>query len=104
MKEIFVSMAHTEGFVVSEEALENFEIRCAKERKLSSFGNGRTVRNILDETIDRHALNYGKGVLSKKESTTANDVPEELKTWRNDKLKFVLCGCDVPTTVNKAVL
>lgn len=104
MKEIFVAMAHAEGFVVSEEALENFEIRCAKERKLSSFGNGRTVRNILDETIDRHALNYGKGILSKKESTTANNVPEELKEWRNDKLKFVLCGCDVSTAVNKAVL
>lgn len=96
MKEIFVSMAHAEGFVVSEEALENFEIRCAKERKLSSFGNGRTARNILDETIDRHALNYGKGILTKNASSP--DAEE------SDKLRFVLCGCDVSTSVNKAVL
>ena len=104
MKEIFVSMAHAEGYVVSEEALENFEIRCAKERKLSSFGNGRTARNILDETLDRHALNYGKGLLTRKENHSSDGVPEELKEWRNDKLKFVLCGCDVSTSVNKAVL
>lgn len=85
MKQIFVSMAYSEGFAVSSEALSNFEIRCVKEIKLSSFGNGRTVRNILDETIDRHALNF-----QRKEIGVDS--------------KFMICGCDVSTGVNKSTL
>lgn len=100
MKEIFVAMAHSEGYVVSEEALGNFETRCIKEKKLSSFGNGRTARNILDETIDRHALNYGKGILVRK---AVVDGVEQIVS-DNTANKFVLCGCDVSTSVNKAVL
>ena len=83
MKDIFQSMAHQSGFVVSEQALNNFEIRCDKEKRLSSFGNGRTVRNILDESIDHHALNFGNGKLDKEQ-------------------KYVLCGCDVSTVINKS--
>lgn len=30
----------------------------SKERPLMTFGNARTVRSILDEAIDLHALNY----------------------------------------------
>lgn len=100
MKEIFTAMAHSEGFVVSSEALDNFGIRCAKEKQLSSFGNGRTARNILDETIDRHAMNYGDGTLAK--ISAVNGMPQESADVA--KLKFVLCGCDVNTSVNKAVL
>lgn len=33
----------------------------AKERKLMTFGNARTVRSVLEETIDSHALNFVKG-------------------------------------------
>lgn len=88
MKQIFVAMAHEQGFVVSSEALNNFETRCAKEIKLPSFGNGRTVRNILDETIDRHAVNFGKGLL--------NSIDR-----KNEDNKFVICGADVSTSVNR---
>lgn len=101
MKDIFVSMAHSEGFAVSGEALDNFEIRCEKERKLSSFGNGRTARNILDESIDRHALNYGKDRLVRTD--VSPDGEKTVITDRN-KNKYVLCGCDVSISVNKAVL
>lgn len=100
MKDIFTSMAHSEGYVVSSEALDNFSIRCAKEKQLSSFGNGRTARNILDETIDRHAMNYGDGTLANV--GIVNGMPQEQSDIA--KLKFVLCGCDVSTSVNKAVL
>lgn len=96
MKEIFQSMAHSAGFAVSQDAMDNFEIRCEKERRLSSFGNGRTVRNILDESIDRHALNYGKGILTR----TSSDG----KAHSNDENKFILCGCDVSSQMNRAVL
>ena len=101
MKEIFESMAHSEGFVVSAEALDNFEIRCEKERKLSSFGNGRTARNILEESIDRHAVNYGNNTLSR---AVFNNKGETEKITDKAQNKFVLCGCDVNTVPNKAVL
>lgn len=58
MQDIFVSMANEQGFAVSGEALDRLEIRLAKERELRTFGNGRTVRNVLDEAIDKHAFNY----------------------------------------------
>lgn len=100
MKEIFTSMANSEGFVVSAEALENFEIRCAKEKRLSSFGNGRTARNILDEAIDKHALNYGMGNLKVVEIIDGVEVI----TTSNADNRYVLCGCDVSTAVNENVL
>lgn len=40
MKQIFVRMANTENFVVSEEALVNFEIRCQKEKTLHPLEMG----------------------------------------------------------------
>lgn len=101
MRDIFESMAHSEGFVVSSEALDNFEIRCEKERKLSSFGNGRTARNVLEESIDRHAVNYGNGSLYR--SVVNSDGMTE-KITDPAQNRFVLCGCDVSTVPNKAVL
>jgi stage V sporulation protein K len=95
MKKIFVNMANSEGFAVSDEALEKFALRCEKERKLSSFGNGRTVRNVLDETLDRHALNYGNGSLVRNSSDTSPD---------NNSNKFMICPCDISINVNKSVL
>lgn len=56
--EIFSSMAQSEGYSVSEDALCNLMDRIEKERNLRSFGNARTARNILDEALDKHALNY----------------------------------------------
>lgn len=80
MKEIFTNMAHEQNFVVSKEALDNLEIRLAKEKKLKTFGNARTVRNVLDESIDKHSLNY----IQKK-------IPENTR--------FYLCGEDVATNI-----
>jgi len=91
MKNIFVSMAKSEGYSVADEALENFSVRCEKERRLSSFGNGRTARNILEESIDRHAYNYG---MDKLERTEVQDG-EAVTIKDKNANKFVLCGCDV---------
>lgn len=101
MKQIFEAMAHSEGFVVSAEAMDNFEVRCEKERKLSSFGNGRTARNILEESVDRHALNYGNRVLVR---TVTDEYGAETQITDQSQNKFVLCGCDVSVHPNKAVL
>lgn len=100
MKDIFSAMAHSEGYMVSQEALDNFEIRCDKERKLSSFGNGRTARNILDESIDRHAVNYGQNQLVR--TVTENGEPKQITDRAENR--FVLCGCDVSTAVNRNIL
>lgn len=95
MKQIFVAMAHAAKMAVSGEALEKFGVRVEKERKLSSFGNARTARNILDETLDRHALNWGQGNCIRVEGDVKYD---------NNANKFMICGCDVSTAVNKNVL
>lgn len=58
LKEIFVDMARDNNFVVDANALDKLEERFERERNLSSFGNGRTARNILDECIDKHAFNF----------------------------------------------
>lgn len=76
MREIFTMMAKENGFSVSPKALEAFDERVEKERQLRSFGNARTARNILDESIDRHSLNYVEGKLDRKE-------------------RYCLCGIDV---------
>lgn len=76
MREIFASMANKEGFAVSGEAFDNYDVRIAKERKLSTFGNGRTARQILDESIDRHAVNYER-TKENKFLLTADDISTE---------------------------
>lgn len=61
MREIFEKMAEKEGFTVSSDVWPVYDERIAKERRTSSFGNARTARNVLSETLDRHSLNYVDG-------------------------------------------
>lgn len=61
MREIFMGMAGERGYAVADNAYAAFDTRMAKERKLMTFGNARTVRSVLEETIDSHALNFVKG-------------------------------------------
>lgn len=96
MQQIFQDMAHDAGFVVDAGALENYDTRIAKERNLSSFGNGRTARNVLDEAIDKHALNYGQGNLAFVDD---NGVSHD-----NSESRYILRASDVSTNPNKAVL
>lgn len=100
MSKIFELMAHEQHFEVSQAAFENFAVRIEAERKLATFGNGRTVRNVLDESIDRHALHYGSGELSK---FTVNGYPADDKVPATD-CKYLLCGIDVSTEINRNVL
>lgn len=93
MGQIFINMAKASNFSVSKSAMDNFYIRAEKEKTLPSFGNGRTVRNILDESIDRHALNYGQGVLADEDSG-----------MQGADCKFLLCSMDISTQPNMKVL
>ena len=67
MREIFCLMANKHGFVVEPDALDHYDAIIARERRLKSFGNGRTARNVLDKVIDKHTLNLATGVLSKED-------------------------------------
>ncbi len=86
MDEIFVKMANENNFVVDKSAIDNFEIRIQKEQKLNSFGNARTVRNILDEAINRHAKNYYNEL----------NEPDSSK----DDNKFRIMAKDISTQIN----
>lgn len=81
MKQIFAGMANEQGYVVGEDAMEAFEERIQKERRLPSFGNARTARNVLDESVDKHAFNFVNGLLTKddKYRLRAADVSRNLK-------------------------
>lgn len=81
MQKIFTLMANEQNFVVSEKAYAVLEIRLQKEMTLNTFGNARTVRNILDEAIDRHAYNYVSKAISENDKyrITEKDISSAIK-------------------------
>ena len=81
LKQIFTEMANSNGLVVSSEALDNFATRIEAEKKQNHFGNARTVRNILDESIDKHALNYSEHIIDSKDKyrLCKNDISPSIK-------------------------
>ena len=77
LTEIFVQMAHDSGFKVSRELKEKYMDFMFSIMDEPNFGNARTVRNVLEKCIDRHALNIME-----------NRIPQEHK--------FSLLGEDFP--------
>lgn len=59
--EIFRLMAGGKGVCLSVGAMEQFSIRISAEKKLPYFGNARTVRKIVEEAMDLHALHLLDG-------------------------------------------
>lgn len=55
---IFIKMAQTQHFTVAKNAIPPFIERIKNEKKTLSYGNARTIRNILDEALDKHAYNF----------------------------------------------
>lgn len=82
--EIFNSMAHQRGFVVDSNTLGSFETRINKERTLKSFGNARTVRNVLEESIDKHSLRFSSGMIDKNDKyrIVNEDISTIVSTFR----------------------
>lgn len=80
-QEIFLDLAHKDGYKVSNEYLEAFVHLMQKEQTQANFGNARTVRNIYEKTISRHALNIANHKLSedKRYCICAYDIPENSK-------------------------
>lgn len=80
MREIAQSMANQNNFCIDDKAYDVFDAIVARERKLRSFGNGRTVRNIVDKAIDRHTLNLARGVIpADKRYTLCSEDFQNLK-------------------------
>lgn len=66
--DIFSSMANANNFYVPEETRERLEKRFDNERRQRYFGNARTARNVLDESISRHALNLKEHKIKKDDT------------------------------------
>ena len=64
MCDIFSYMVNQKGLCVDGEAMERFRVRIAKEKQGKHFGNARTVRNVMEECIDHHAVHIKDGELS----------------------------------------
>ena len=82
---IFKKMAKQHGFTVAPECKYDFIRRIRMERKQPNFGNARTCRNILDESISKHALNLKEKVIPKEYMFTL--CPEDIKEF-NTKISF----------------
>lgn len=63
MRQILRYMAKKSNFSVDARAFVEFDKLVLRERASKSFGNARTVRNILDKSLDKHALNVVTGKL-----------------------------------------
>lgn len=76
---IFKSMAKKEGLTISKEGMENFDERYEAEKMTDDFGNARTVRNILDDAISKHALRISRNKKAKPSLLTADDISPEIR-------------------------
>lgn len=77
LREIAIKMAGEKGFAISAEGFQNFDARMVHERKFSSWGNGRTVRNVVEESVNNHAFNYEQGLVSKNDKYTLTEADIE---------------------------
>lgn len=66
MRHILQYMAKKNNFSVDDHSFGEFDKLVLRERASKSFGNARTVRNILDKAIDKHSLNVVTGKLTQE--------------------------------------
>lgn len=61
--QIFTAMANEQNLVVSQELLTKAVTYIIGLSKEPNYGNARTVRNVLDKIIDKHAMNIVNGYI-----------------------------------------
>jgi len=75
LRKIFVSMVNKSGFIITNDALEEFDSLVKKHQNDKNFGNARFVRNVFEKTILKHASNIknsnDKNILK---TITKNDI------------------------------
>lgn len=76
-EDIFKSMAKGAGLRISKEGMDKFRERYEVELTKADFGNARTVRNILDEAISKHALRLTRDKKAKTNLITSADISGE---------------------------
>ena len=76
-EDIFKSMAKGAGLRISKEGMEKFRERYEVELTKADFGNARSVRNILDEAISKHALRLTRDKKAKTNLITSADISGE---------------------------
>lgn len=74
LSEIFEKMANAEGFKVTKEALNKVYSIFEEAKSDKNFGNARTVRNILDDSIGKHVVNIKKGSSNNDFLIEKNDI------------------------------
>jgi stage V sporulation protein K len=89
MRDIIRYMANKHDFVIDMNAYDVYDALVARERRLKSFGNGRTARNILDKAIDKHTLNLATGVLTQDDRYCLKS-----QDFQNLKLGTISAGFD----------
>jgi len=89
LKEIFFSIAKREGYKVQPEAVPQLEKRIKQIKSSQNFGNGRSMRNLFEETVMKIAqrVNEKREMIKtiteedlKIEEPDIGTVDEELKT------------------------
>lgn len=76
---IFKSMAQKAGLTISKDGMDKFRKRYSVELNNEDFGNARTVRNILDESISRHALRISRDKKATQSLLTSDDISIEAR-------------------------
>lgn len=76
LRDIAILMAGEKGFAIDTDAFPVLLERLTLERKDKSWGNARTVRSVIEESIDNHACNYESGLIDKSDM-------------------YKLCSCDI---------
>lgn len=74
--QIFLLMAKKNGFTVDEEVKNLFLRVMLSEIQKPNYGNARTVRNVLDKTIDQHAYNLMEGIIRQQDRNVI--VPDDI--------------------------
>lgn len=74
MIKIMEIMAKEQNFNIGNDCNYILCKRIDNERQLKSFGNARTARNIVDESIDKHTLNLSKGVLKQEDRYIIKEI------------------------------
>jgi stage V sporulation protein K len=81
LSQIFKYMAREKGYVISTEAINKFEEKMENEIKTRNFGNARSVRNCLEKSINKHAVNIIDNILDKEKTyiICAEDIEMQTK-------------------------
>lgn len=77
LTDMFITEAGKQGFQVSKKAKYRFEYIINDARTSPNFGNARTVRNILDQSLNKHSLNFKRGIVEERFELWAEDITYE---------------------------